>query len=114
MFGAPNLSKLSRNWPLVVIAGVVGLAFGIAIFALSGTSWVIAVLTGASRPVAALLFALPFAFGLAAIEGLLVNHRRRKQTQLFRAALNNMTQGLCMFDSAARTRAVQPRLHRNV
>ena len=34
MLGAPNLSKLSRNWPLVVIAGVVGLAFGIAIFAL--------------------------------------------------------------------------------
>ena len=102
MFGAPNLSKLSRNWPLVVIAGVVGLAFGIAIFALCGTSWVIAVLTDASRPVAALLFALPFAFGLAAVEGLLVNHRRRKQTRLFRAALNNMTQGLCMFDSAAR------------
>src|SRR6266702_551549 len=102
MFGAPNLSKLSRNWPLVVIAGVVGLAFGIAIFALCGTSWVIAVLTEASRPVAALVFALPFAFGLAAIEGLLVNHRRRKQTRLFRAALNNMTQSLCMFDSAAR------------
>ncbi len=102
MFGAPNLSKLSRNWPLVGIAGVVGLAFGIAIFALCGTSWVIAVLTEASRPVAALVFALPFAFGLAAIEGLLVNHRRRKQTRLFRAALNNMTQGLCMFDSAAR------------
>ena len=45
MFGAPNLSKLSRNWPLVVIAGVAGLAFGVAIFALCGTSWVIAVLT---------------------------------------------------------------------
>jgi methyl-accepting chemotaxis protein len=102
MLGAPNLSKLSRNWPLVVIAGVVGLAFGIAIFALGGTSWVIAVLTDASRPLAALLFALPFAFGLAAVEGLLVNHRRRKQTRLFRAALNNMTQGLCMFDSTAR------------
>ena len=102
MLGAPNLSKLSRNWPLVVIAGVVGLAFGIAIFALCGTSWIVAVLTEASRPVAALVFALPFAFGLAAIEGLSVNHRRRKQARLFRAALNNMTQGLCMFDSAAR------------
>jgi methyl-accepting chemotaxis protein len=102
MFGVPNLSKLSRNWPLVVIAGIVGLAFGIAIFVLCGTSWIVAVLTDASRPLAALLFALPFAFGLAAVEGLLVNHRRRKQTRLFRAALNNMTQGLCMFDSAAR------------
>ncbi|HEV2626448.1 MAG TPA: hypothetical protein VGV62_15295 [Xanthobacteraceae bacterium] len=87
MFGVPNLSKLSRNWPLVGIAGVVGLAFGIAIFVLCGTSWVVAMLTQASTPVAALLFALPFALGLAAIEGLLVNHRRRKQTRLFRAPL---------------------------
>jgi methyl-accepting chemotaxis protein len=33
---------------------------------------------------------------------LFVNSRRRKQTRLFRAVLNNMPQGLCMFDGAAR------------
>jgi methyl-accepting chemotaxis protein len=98
----PNLPKLSRNWPLVVMAGVAGCALGIAVFALYGTSWIVAVLTRASTPAAALVVALPFGCGAAAIAGLLINNRRRKQTRLFRAALNNMTQGLCMFDSAAR------------
>ena len=102
MFAAPNLPKLSRNWPLVVIAGVGGCALGVAVFALCGASWIVAVLTQTSTPLAALVVALPFGLGAAAIAGLFVNSRRRKQTRLFRAALNNMTQGLCMFDSAAR------------
>ncbi len=46
--------------------------------------------------------ALPLALGAAAITGLFVNANRRAQSRLLRAALNNMTQGLCMFDSAAR------------
>jgi methyl-accepting chemotaxis protein len=102
MLAAPNLPKLSRNWPLVVIAGAAGLALGIAIFALYGTSWMVAALTETSAPVAGLVVGAPFGLGAAAIAGLFVNNRRRKQTRLFRAALNNMTQGLCMFDSAAR------------
>jgi methyl-accepting chemotaxis protein len=102
MLAAPNLPKLSRNWPLVVIAGVGGCALGVAVFALYGASWIVAVLTQTSTPLAALVVALPFGLGAAAIAGLFVNSRRRKQTRLFRAALNNMTQGLCMFDSAAR------------
>jgi methyl-accepting chemotaxis protein len=99
---APNLPKLSRNWPLVVLAGLAGCVLGIAVFALCGTSWIVAVLTEAATPMAALIVALPFGLGAAAIAGLFVNQRRRKQTRLFRAALNNMTQGLCMFDGAAR------------
>ena len=99
---APNLPKLSRNWLLIVIAGFAGCGLGIAVFALCGTSWIVTVLTEAARPVAALLVGLPFGLGAAAIAGLFVNNRRRQQTRLFRAALNNMTQGLCMFDSAAR------------
>ena len=65
------------------------------------TSWIVAALVNASAPVAALLGGVPFALGAAAIAGIVINSRR-KQTRLFRAALNNMTQGLCMFDSAAR------------
>jgi methyl-accepting chemotaxis protein len=102
MFAAPNLPKLSRNWPLVLMAGAGGCALGMAVFALCGTSWIVGVLTGAATPVAALVVGLPFGLGAAAIAGLFVNNRRRKQTRLFRAALNNMTQGLCMFDSTAR------------
>jgi methyl-accepting chemotaxis protein len=102
MLAAPNLPKLSRNWPLVAIAGAAGFALGIALFVLCGASWIVAMLTQTSTPVGALVIGLPFGFGGAAIAGLFVNSRRRKQTRLFRAALNNMTQGLCMFDSAAR------------
>src|SRR6201982_3828915 len=102
MLATPNLPKLSRNGPLVAIAGAAGFAVGIALFALCGTSWMVAVWTGAATPVGALVVGLPFGLGAAAIAGLFVNSRRRKQTRLFRAALNNMTQGLCMFDSAAR------------
>jgi methyl-accepting chemotaxis protein len=102
MFAAPNLPKLSRNWPFVVMAGVGGCALGIAVFALCGTSWIVVALMATATPVAALVVGLPFGLGAAAIAGVFVNSRRRKQTRLFRAALNNMTQGLCMFDSAAR------------
>jgi PAS domain-containing protein len=102
MLAAPNLLKLSRNWPLVVLASAAGLALGSAIFALCGTSWIVAAFVNASAPVAALLVGLPFALGAAAIAGIVINSRHRRQTRLFRAALNNMTQGLCMFDSAAR------------
>src|SRR5499427_8015740 len=102
MLAAPNLPKLSRNWPLVAIAGAAGFVLGICLFALWGASWIVAALTEASAPVSALMVALPFGLGAAAIAGLFVNGRRRQQTRLYRAALNNMTQGLCMFDSAAR------------
>jgi methyl-accepting chemotaxis protein len=102
MLAAPNLPKLSRNWQLVAIAGAARFALGIALFVLCGASWIVAMQTQTSTPVGALVIGLPFGFGAAAIAGLFVNSRRRKQTRLFRAALNNMTQGLCMFDSAAR------------
>src|SRR5215469_13272629 len=98
MLAAPNLPKLSRNWPLVAIVGAAGFVLGICLFAFWGASWIVAALTEASAPVSALMVALPFGLGAAAIAGLFVNNRRRKQT----SALNNMTQGLCMFDSAAR------------
>jgi uncharacterized membrane protein YedE/YeeE len=66
MLATPNLPKLSRNWPLVAIAGAAGFAVGIALFALCGTSWIVAVLTGAATPVGALVVGLPFGLGAAA------------------------------------------------
>jgi PAS domain-containing protein len=69
---------------------------------LCGTSWIVTALTEATAPLAAVIVALPFGLGFAAVAGVFVNSRRRRQTRLFRAALNNMPQGLCMFDSTAR------------
>jgi methyl-accepting chemotaxis protein len=96
------LSKASRNWALVVVTGLVGFGVGVAAYLMVGPSWVVELLTEASPVVAAAVMASPFALGAAAIAGLIANVRRRAQSRQLRAALNNMTQGLCMFDSAAR------------
>jgi methyl-accepting chemotaxis protein len=44
---------------------------------------------------------LPFALAAAALAAFFVTTRQRAQSRLLRAALNNMTQGLCMFDGQA-------------
>jgi methyl-accepting chemotaxis protein len=102
MIGGPSLAKASRNWKLIVITGAAGFAVGVLVYLFSGPGWIVAALTQASAPVAAAVVAAPFALGATALAGLFVNDRRRGQARLLRAALNNMTQGLCMFDGAAR------------
>jgi len=102
MFGGPLLSKASRNGKLVFMAGAAGFAAGIAVFLRCGTGWIVAALTDASAPEAGMVMALPFGLGAAALAGLFVNGRRRARARQLRAALNNMTQGLCMFDATAR------------
>jgi methyl-accepting chemotaxis protein len=102
MHGRPNLAKASRNGKLVVLASVIGFAVGIAVFFLRGTGWIVAALTQSSTPVQAVMMGLPFGLGAGALAGWFVNDRRRAQARLLRAALNNMTQGLCMFDGGAR------------
>ena len=102
MFGGPSLAKASRNWKLIVITGAAGFAVGVLVYLFSGPGWIVAALTQTSAPVAAAVMATPFALGAAALAGLFVIDRRRGQARLLRAALNNMTQGLCMFDGAAR------------
>ncbi len=102
MLGGPNLAKASRNWRLVAIAGAAGFAVGVGVYLVCGSAWLVAALTEASAPVAGMIMGLLFGLGTTALAGLVANSRRRNQTRLFRAALNNMTQGLCMFDGAAR------------
>ena len=102
MLGSPNLSKASRNWKLVVLAGALGFAAGFAFVLNDGTRQVLAALQAAPDWLAATTLAAPFGLGTAALAGLFVNARRRKQARMLRAALNHMTQGLCMFDSVGR------------
>src|SRR5271154_2470982 len=102
MLNSAILGKAGRNWRLVVLAGFAGFAVGAAAFAVCGAAWIIAALTEAPALVATIVFALPFGLGASALAGLFVNGRRRAQARLLRAALNNITQGLCMFDAAAR------------
>jgi PAS domain-containing protein len=86
----------------VVLAGASGFVTGFIVFVIAGPGWIAALLANESPAVAGTVMALPFALGGAAAAGLFATGRRRAQSRLLRAALNNMTQGLCMFDSAAR------------
>ncbi len=102
MLVSPTLSKATRHWGFVVLGGAVGFAGGLAGFAFLGTQWMVEALTAASTPAAATLIAAPFALGTAALAGLFVISQRRAQNRSMKAALNHMTQGLCVFDNAAR------------
>jgi methyl-accepting chemotaxis protein len=102
MLVGPTLSKASRNWRLVVLTGAIGFAAGIVGLLWFGPDRIVGMLTDAPAPVAAAIMALPFALGAAAIIGLFVNARQRAQSRVLRTALNTMTQGVCMFDGAAR------------
>src|ERR1700692_2360840 len=99
---AQTLSKAIRSWPLVVLTGAIGFAAGFLTFLVFGPGWILRLLADDSAAVAGTVMALPFALGAASIAGLFATSRRRSQSRLQRAALNNMTQGLCMFDGAAR------------
>jgi methyl-accepting chemotaxis protein len=102
MVVAQTLSKAIRSWPLVVLTGAIGFAAGFLTFLVFGPGWIVHLLADDSAAVAGTVMALPFALGAAAIAGLFATSRRRAQSRLQRAALNNMTQGLCMFDGTAR------------
>jgi methyl-accepting chemotaxis protein len=102
MVVAQTLSKASRSWPLVVLAGAIGFVAGFQVFLFFGPGWIARLLVDDSAAVAGTVVALPFALGAAAIAGLFATGQRRAQSRLLRAALNNMTQGLCMFDGTAR------------
>jgi len=79
-----------------------GFNIGVVVYWLCGPDWVVAALTEASAPVAAVLMGAPFGLGAAALAGLYLSRNYRAQARLLRDALNNMTQGFCMFDRAAR------------
>ena len=102
MVVAQTLSKAIRSWPLVVLTGAIGFVAGFLAFLVFGSGWIVRLLADDSAAVAGTVMALPFALGAAAIAGLFATSRRRAQSRLQRAALNNMTQGLCMFDGTAR------------
>jgi len=102
MLGSRVLAKAGRNWTLIVMMGAAGFVAGVIIYLFAGPDWIVAALTEAPTPAAAAVMGAPFGLGAVALAGCVIIGRRRGQVRLLRAALNNMTQGLCMFDSAAR------------
>jgi methyl-accepting chemotaxis protein len=99
---AGKRSKFSRHWGPVLAAGAAGLALGAgAVFAF-GRDWAVQALAQASATGAALTIGAVCALCAMGLAAQVIVLRVRAQYRLMRSALNNMTQGLCMFDHAAR------------
>jgi len=94
---ANSLAKTFRQWKAVILAGVIGVAAIIAGLFLFGMDGIMRALNTA--PAATLVLFWLAVMSAGALFGLV---RERHKGLLARIALNNMSQGLCMFDSSAR------------
>jgi methyl-accepting chemotaxis protein len=99
---AATLSKTSRRGAFVAVAGTIGFIAGIIGFAVFGPDWLVHVLSAGPKPVASIVMGVIFGLAASSLAAAVVIVRLRQKYRLVRSALNNMTQGLCMFDSSAR------------
>ncbi len=97
-----RLSKASRRGGFVALGGAIGFAVGIVAFVLFGSEWLVEALSGAPALVVGVIMGVILALAASTLTSILVIARVRAKYRMIRSALNNMTQGLCMFDGAAR------------
>jgi len=102
MLSGHTLAKTIRQWGPLIAAGGIGLAVGIGGFALLGLDGIFRALSAAPPVVAGAVVSGLLALAGLAIGALLAVSQERRRNLLARIALNNMTQGLSMFDGAAR------------
>ncbi len=101
MFRGHTLTKTIRQWGLIVWTGVGGFAVGIAGFAFFGLDGILSALNALPAVVAGIILSGLLALATLAIGALFALSRERWRNRMSRIALNNMTQGLCMFDRSA-------------
>ena len=101
MFRGHTLTKTIRQWGLIVWTGVGGFAVGIAGFAFFGLDEILSALNALPAVVAGIILSGLLAIATLAIGALFALSRERWRNRMSRIALNNMTQGLCMFDRSA-------------
>ncbi len=97
-----RLSKASRRGGFVALAGAIGFAVGVVAFVFFGSRWLVEALSDAPAPVVGVVMGIILALATSTLTSFVVIARVRAKYRLIRSALNNMTQGLCMFDGAAR------------
>jgi methyl-accepting chemotaxis protein len=102
MFSGHILAKTVRQWGLVISTGVAGFAAGMTIFALFGLDGIFRALNAIPPIVAGVVLSVLLALAFLAIGALVAVAQERWRNLLARIALNNMTQGLSMFDAAGR------------
>jgi methyl-accepting chemotaxis protein len=96
------LTRPIRQWGLIISSGVTGFAIGVVVFARLGLYGLFRIL--GELPAAAVGLGLSAVFALAALAAaaLVAFLQERRGNRAARIAINNMTQGLSMFDGAAR------------
>jgi methyl-accepting chemotaxis protein len=99
---AGKRSKVSRHWGPVLAAAAAGLVLGAGSLLAFGHDWAVQALAQASPAAAAMFVGLICAVCAMGLAAIFVIQRIRVQYRLLRSALNNMTQGLCMFDHVGR------------
>jgi methyl-accepting chemotaxis protein len=96
------LAKTVRQWGLVISTGAIGLAIGVAGFTFLGLDGIFQILNDVPAPAGGIILCVTFALAALSIGALIVLAQERRRNWLANIALNNMTQGLSMFDGAAR------------
>ena len=94
--------KSIRQWSLIIATGAIGFAVGIALFAVLGVDGILRILNALPAVAVAFIFSFMLALGALAISALIAVAREHRNNWAAGIAVDNMTQGLSMFDSAAR------------
>jgi methyl-accepting chemotaxis protein/PAS domain-containing protein len=102
MFREHFLIKTMHQWRLVITTGAAGFAAAIAGFTLVGPDAILRTLGDAPTAAVGATLSVLFALAVAAIGAFVTVAREQNRNLLVSVAFNNMTQGLTMFDGAAR------------
>jgi PAS domain-containing protein len=102
MFRARTLSKILRQWGFLIAAGAFGFACGVAALSFLGLDGIWQALNAMPAAIVGAILCGLLTLAALCIGALMALAQERWRNRVSRIALNNMTQGLCMFDSAAR------------
>ena len=102
MFRGNILGKIARQWGPIIGMGTIGLFAGVVGIARFGLDGLAKALGAAPAAIMGPALAVMLALAALAIPALMATAREYRRNRLGKIALNNMTQGLCMFDAAAR------------
>jgi PAS domain-containing protein len=96
------VAKTVRQWGLLIALGVAGFGLGIAGWTMLGVDGICRALNAMPPTMFGIGLSALLALAFLSIGALLAVAQERWRNLLARIALNNMTQGLTMFDSAGR------------
>ena len=98
----PAVAEPVRRWGVIVAAGAIGFAIGVAGFVWLGLDGIVRILNDLPAIAVAAGMSVLLALAALAIAALFAVSRERRNGRAAMVAIDNMTQGLSMFDGAAR------------